>query len=122
MLNKGTKLYSIFNAKCPVCHEGDFFVSSAYNLKRIGDLHEKCSSCGVIYAKEPGCYYGAMYVAYSLGVAIFVSIWLITLILGIEIDLFDLFLIISGVIVLATPYLYHLSKIVWANLFFHYKK
>jgi hypothetical protein len=40
---KGTKLYySILNFKCPYCHEGQFFVAHPYNLRRAGDLLDKC--------------------------------------------------------------------------------
>lgn len=122
MFSKGSKLYSIFNAKCPECHEGEFFVARPYNLKKIGDTHEKCNCCGVNYSKEPGFYYGAMYVAYGLGVAIFIASWVATWVLGLSISAFNLFLVVSGVLLLGTPYIYHLSKIIWANLFFKYKK
>lgn len=122
MFSKGSKLYSIFNAKCPECHEGAFFVAHPYNLKKIGDTYEKCDSCGVNYSKEPGFYYGAMYVAYGLGVAIFISAWVATWGLNLSVSAFNLFLVVSGVLLLGTPYIYHLSKIIWANLFFKYKK
>lgn len=122
MFNKGSKLYSIFKSKCPECHEGRFFKSHPYNLKNIGDTYERCESCGVNYSKEPGFYYGAMYVAYSIGVAIFITAWVATLLLGIVVTAFNLFLVVSAILLLGTPYIYHLSKIIWANIFFKYKK
>lgn len=120
MFGKGTKLYSILHFKCPQCHEGDFFVSGPYNLKTVGNTHKECSHCGLIYSKEPGFYYGAMYVSYALGVALFVACWIA----------FSFFLpgvatgwqiaIISTLSLIAAPYFYALSKIIWANLFFRY--
>lgn len=121
MVSKGSKLYSIFNNKCPECHEGDFFLSKPYHFATIGEMYENCPSCGLKYSKEPGFYYGAMYITYSLGTAIFVSVWLLTVFLRIDITIFQIFLIIAGILILGTPYLYHLSKIIWANLFFHFK-
>lgn len=119
-MRKGSKLYSILRFKCPRCQEGDFFVSGAYDLKRVGNTHKECSECGLAYSKEPGFYYGAMYVSYGLGVGLFVACWV-----G-----FNLFLptistgwqiaIISALSLAAAPYFYALSKIIWANFFFHY--
>lgn len=121
MFGKGSKLYSIFKMKCPRCHEGEFFISHPYDLKKAGDIHQNCSNCGLKYSKEPGFYYGAMYVSYALGVALFVTLW----------TSFNLFFpyasagvqitTIISLTILLTPYLYALSKIIWANLFIKYE-
>lgn len=122
MFGKGSKLYSIFKMKCPRCQEGDFFVSNPYDLKKAGDIHKTCSNCNLKYSKEPGFYYGAMYVSYALGVALFVTLW----------TSFNLFfpnvstgIQITSIIattILLTPYLYALSKIIWANIFIKYER
>ena len=122
MLGKGTKLYSIGKMVCPRCQEGPFFVSHPYNLRKVGELHEHCPKCGLKYEKEVGFYYGAMYVSYALGVALFVACW-------VSFNLFfpsastglQIFTIIA-LSLAAGPYLYALSKIIWANFFFHYDK
>ena len=71
-LQKGSKLYSIVKFKCPQCQEGDFFISHPYDFKNMGKPHEHCSECGMKLSKEPGFYFGAMYVSYAFGVALFV--------------------------------------------------
>ena len=116
MVGKGSKLYSIFKMKCPRCQEGDFFTSHPYNLKKAGDTYKECPKCGLKYSKEPGFYYGAMYVSYALGVALFVTLWVS----------FNLFFpdtragfqvtIVALLALLTAPYFYALSKIIWANL------
>jgi uncharacterized protein (DUF983 family) len=121
-LKKSSSLRSIFFFRCPRCHEGKFYRSHPYDLSQVGDLHEHCSECGLKYEKEPGFYYGAMYVAYALGVALFVTLW----------TSFNLFMpsVSVGfqilVIVLATiflgPYFYALSKIIWAKFFISYDR
>jgi uncharacterized protein (DUF983 family) len=120
MVSKGSKLYSIIKFKCPRCNEGEFFVSHPYDLSKIGDIKEHCSECGLKYEKEPGFYYGAMYVAYALGVALFVTLWT-------SFNLFFPFVSVGIqilVIILATvflsPVMYALSKIIWANMFIGY--
>ena len=122
LVGKGSKLYSIFKMKCPQCQEGDFFISHPYDLKKAGNLHENCSKCGLKYSKEPGFYYGAMYVNYALGVALFVTLWVSfnlffpDLSVGWQIGLIIFFTVIL------TPYMYALSKIIWANFFIIYDK
>ncbi len=122
MLKKGTKLYSIFKRKCPVCQEGDFFVSKPYNLKNLGKIYESCSQCGESFSKEPGFYYGAMYVSYALGVAIFVAVFLLTYLLYPSPTVFTYIFFIGLSMLVLGPFLYELSKIIWANLFMSYKK
>jgi hypothetical protein len=91
-------------------------------MSKVGDMPHHCSECGFKYEKEPGFYYGAMYVAYALAVALFVTLW-------VSFNLFFKNVSIGwqiGSIILATvvlaPYLYALSKIIWANFFFKYDK
>lgn len=122
IFGKGSRLYSIFRMKCPQCQEGDFFVSHPYDLKRAGDIHEHCPKCGLKYSKEPGFYYGAMYVSYALGVALFVTLWVsMNLFFNIESTGVQISVIITATLLL-TPYLYALSKIIWANFFIKYDR
>lgn len=118
---KGTKLYSILNFKCPYCHEGQFFKAHPYNLRRAGDLLERCPVCQRKYSIEPGFYYGAMYVSYAMTVAVAVSIWMAILVLAPDMSLDRQVGLIATVIVLGAPLFYALSKITWANMFFDYK-
>jgi hypothetical protein len=120
MFGKGSKIYSIRKMVCPRCQEGPFFVSHPYSFRHIGELHPHCPVCGLKYEKEIGFYYGAMYVSYALGVALFVACWVLinlcfpTMPIGIQIAA------ISGISIAVSPYFYALSKIIWANFFFSY--
>lgn len=120
LVGKGSRLYSIFKMKCPRCQEGDFFISHPYDLKNVGKTHEHCPSCGLKYEKEVGFYYGAMYVSYALGVALFVTCWTTFNLFFPNANIFLEIFIISALSVFLSPYLYALSKIIWANFFFHY--
>ena len=121
-MNKGSRLYSIFKMKCPRCQEGDFFISHPYDLRNAGNIHEKCSHCELKYSKEPGFYYGAMYVSYGLTVALFVAMWTSFNLFFDNVSVgLQVFLIIT-VTVLLTPYIYALSKIIWINIFIKYDR
>ncbi len=120
-LQKGTKIYSIAKFKCPQCQEGDFFLSHPYDLKNAGKLHENCSECGLKYAKEPGFYFGAMYVSYAFGVAIFVATIVVYYLIYRSIDVIPLLVTMGILSILTAPFNYALSKIIWANLFISYR-
>lgn len=117
---KGTKLYSIFKLKCPKCQEGEFFESHLYDLKKLGHVLEECPICKTSYVPEPGFYFGAMYVSYALGVVLFVTIWASSnwffdkVSVGLQISL------VIGSIFIFGPFIYAISKIIWANMFIHY--
>lgn len=119
---KGSKLYSIFRFKCPHCHEGEFFISrNPYDLAKAGDMHEACTVCGRRYAPEPGFYYGAMYVSYALGVALFVGVYLMLAVLTPDLPTWAVVTTVLVSLLVLTPLIYASSKIIWGNLFFSYK-
>lgn len=122
MFKKGTKLYSIFNNKCPRCHEGDFFAEKSFlKFGRILKLHENCSNCNLKYAMEPSFYYGAMYVNYGLTVGLSIITFLIAKFL-LDFSLLQSFIAIVVALILLTPINMRLSRIIWINIFVKYQK
>jgi len=123
VFKKGTKLYSIFNFKCPHCHEGEFYKSrNPYDLKSMSETYDICPNCNRRLYIEPGFYYGAMYVSYALGVAHIVAFLVAKWVLEIEMEFWNFIILVGSFLLLLTPLYYAFSKIVWANLFLNYKK
>ncbi len=120
MISKGTKLYSIFHLTCPFCQEGAFFLSHPYDLKRVGELHRTCPVCHRNFEKEPGFYWGAMFVSYALSVGYSLLAFGITWWFLPDMGILGYFIVVVSATVLVAPYLYALSKIIWANMFFSY--
>lgn len=117
MFKKGSKIYSVFNNKCPRCNEGDFFkYSFTFNPKKITTLHENCSKCNLKYMMEPSFFFGAMYISYAIAVALFVGVFIISkVILGLSIlQSFIAIIVISSIL---TPINLRLSRIIWINIF-----
>lgn len=117
---KGTKLYSIFNNKCPKCQQGNFFVhNNPYKLKEFDKMHHSCPVCKESFEKEPGFYYGAMYVNYGITVAIGVAWFLINYILF---NFNALFYAVSFAIILIVllPWVFRTGRLTWINLFVKY--
>jgi len=117
-----TIFYSVLNNKCPNCHEGDVFIGkSAYDFKTFDKLHETCEHCGHKYEKEPGFFYGAMYVSYALMVAWFVITWSLNgLIFHIDSIYYLVFLVIS--IIVLMPVTFRQSRLIWINFFTKYQE
>lgn len=117
MIKKGTSLYSIVHFKCPYCHEGRFFVAHPYNLRKVGDVLDRCPQCNGRYMIEPAFYFGAMYVSYAMGVGIALSIWAAFALLAPEASPLWIIGTVSVVMLLAGPYLFALSRVIWAHMF-----
>lgn len=111
------RIQSILRMKCPQCQEGDFFISHPYDLKNAGKTHLSCPKCGLDYRREPGFYFGALYVSYGMGVALFVTIYLSFILFFPDVSVWIPISLIAIFSVALGPYLYALSKVVWIHFF-----
>jgi hypothetical protein len=121
MTRTTSAFHSIRHFKCPYCGKGEFFQAHPYNLRRAGDIHDRCPECDGRYSIEPGFYYGAMYVSYGLGVAIAATVWVAFLVLAPKAEPHWIVGTVGAVLLLAGPYLYALSRIIWAHMFLDFE-
>ena len=119
MFNKGSKIYSIINNKCPKCNEGNFFEdNNPLHLKKVLKMNSHCSYCGFKYEIEPSFFYGAMYVSYGLTVGASIITSVILFFLGL--NLLQIFIIIFIMLILFTPVTLRLARLIYSNIFVHY--
>src|SRR5690606_34802381 len=113
---------SIFTGKCPVCHEGEMYLEkNPYKITKIMKMHDHCSHCGKKFKIEPSFFFGAMYVSYSVGVAIAVAAFIISyFFIGLERNYSFLAIILTLVILF--PLIVRISRNIWINFFVHYDK
>jgi uncharacterized protein (DUF983 family) len=71
---KSSVLWAATNCKCPRCHQGNIFQTSAFNLAKFSKTNERCPVCHLKFEKEPGFFVGAMYFSYAVSVAIFIAV------------------------------------------------
>jgi uncharacterized protein (DUF983 family) len=121
MFTKGSKSYSIFNLKCPRCHEGETFATGSWSFKKSFEMHERCPKCDLNYFPEPGYYYGAMFISYGVTgwfSLIFMGIffWLLGLPQNVAWAMLILFLSVNFV------YIFRISRLMWINMNVRYKK
>jgi uncharacterized protein (DUF983 family) len=119
MFKKGTKLFAIFNYKCPRCHEGELFETSVWNLKGMFSMYNNCQVCGQKYILEPGFYWGAMYVAYMLSAGIMLGITVLGIFLF-NLGIKESFGIALIVLIPLYGVIFRTARSVWINLYVHY--
>lgn len=88
-------------------------------MNKAFKVKEHCSNCGLKYMREPSFYYGAMYVSYGLSVGVAIITFIISY-LGFNLTLKQSFLPIIIAIIISAPFSARWSRIIWANIFFHY--
>ncbi len=117
---KGTKLYSIFTGKCPVCHnESMYKTANPYMLQDTLKMHERCSHCQTKYKIEPSFFYGAMYVSYPVGLffagAAFVFAYFVF-----DASRLNTFFAILVTMIVFMPVIMRLARNIWINFFMKY--
>lgn len=121
MISKGKRLYSIFRAKCPVCHEGKVFTHNhVFHPSKFDKMEERCSECGHKYEIETGFFYGAMYVSYALTVAISVAVFVSTYLIYSETVYWVYILLILGALIGLAPVTFRAGRLIWMNFFNSY--
>lgn len=119
---KGSKLYSIFTGKCPVCHnESMYETSNPYKLSETLLMHERCSHCNTKYKIEPSFFYGAMYVSYPVGIA-FATVAFVITYFFFGATLLSTFLSIVGTMIAFMPIIMRISRNIWINFFMKYDR
>lgn len=122
-MRKGTKIYSIFKGKCPVCHEGKVFKSkNVFHPATFDKMDETCTTCGHKYEIETGFFYGAMYVAYALSVAFSVATFVLTYLIYPETPYWVYIIAILAVLLGLAPITFRGGRLIWMNFFSNYKK
>lgn len=121
-MKKGSKLYGILHLKCPQCQNEKLFVHPfSYRFGRMTEMHSTCQSCGLKYEKEPGFFYGAMYVSYALTVALWVA--LAVVFYGFFSPSPWVFLAVGiASLFLLLPIIYRLSRAIWLAIFVRYEE
>ncbi|WP_240635586.1 DUF983 domain-containing protein [Hymenobacter rigui] len=61
---------ALLQQRCPRCHQGNLFTTSALHLTRFTEMPEDCPVCGQHYEPEPGFFWGAMYISYAFSTGI----------------------------------------------------
>ena len=111
-------VYSVVFNKCPQCHQGKVLTYPPYQINKLLDTGESCVHCELKYEKEPGFFYGAMYVSYALTSIVFIVAYLLQLLVDLPETQFALSMV--SFILLTFPLVARWSRLLWLNFFVSY--
>ena len=122
MFTKDSKLYSIFNSKCPQCHEGEFFENKlSFNVFKTTETKTHCPKCNLKYMREPSFFYGAMYTGYGLSVAFAIFLYFVST-LVFNLSMRQSIVVITVGLTIIAPWSLRISRVMWIHLFVKYEK
>lgn len=116
-----SKLRSIFGLYCPACRNGKLFPAKNLFWDYSFNMHQRCTVCNESFFREPGFYYGAMFISYIFS-GFFSLILMGLLILGFGIYWEHALAILIVVLAIGFGYLFKVSRSIWIHFFVSYKK
>lgn len=111
-------LLHILKNECPYCHKGKVFKEKNIYFKiGLPKMNKFCPHCNAKFEKEPGFFFGAMYVNYGLTVAQAIATYVIAQqFFTITFDL-RIIGIIAFVIIAMASINIRLSRLLWIYMF-----
>jgi hypothetical protein len=83
-------------------------------------MHSLCTHCKQSFEPEPGFYFGAMFVSYAINTALFIAAWIALTFIYPDYSLVMLLGLLTGVVVVALPFTYRLSRSIWLAIFIRF--
>ncbi len=110
-------LIHLMQNKCPKCHQGQVFSTKNLFSFRPARMQEECLHCRQNFSKEPGFYWGAMYVSYGLATLEMALAYV--LLISIGIDAFDFLnlAVCIGLVLVLFPFNFRMARLIWLYLF-----
>lgn len=102
------------HSKCPRCRVGKVFKGSTYSLK-VQKMNEFCPHCDLKFEREPGYFYGAMFVSYALNVAEIITVSVAASVLGLKLveeNLWYYVALLFGTTMVFSPFNYRYSRMI----------
>lgn len=114
----GNTLKNICTGTCPNCNKGKIFEEKGGFLKlKLPKMHKKCTVCGYKFEKEPGYFYGAMYVSYMLTVAEAIGLYMLLAYVFKFGNNLHIFLMIAAAMIVLSFFNMRISRTIWMYLF-----
>lgn len=116
-------IFHIFKNECPNCNKGKVFADKSFFFSLgFPKMNEYCSHCHTKFEKEPGYFFGAMFVNYAITVGqALITYFICTLFFEKSFDARILFVI--GFVILSLSFFnIRLSRMIWMYSFKNYSK
>ncbi|MCC5920502.1 MAG: DUF983 domain-containing protein [Cyclobacteriaceae bacterium] len=93
------------------------FKHSAFLPHKFDEMYEDCPVCDLHYEREPGFFFGAMYITYSLNVAVLVTIFIILYNFLGNPELWVYIASVLSIVILFLPFVFRLSRAMYLHFF-----
>ncbi len=103
--------------RCPRCHQGRLFTTSAFNLSQFANMPAQCPVCGQAFEPEPGFYFGSMYITFAFNVATVVVLGVLIYYLFGNPDTWVYVTAVTAFTILLTPVMLRYSRALMLYLF-----
>jgi uncharacterized protein (DUF983 family) len=110
-------LPAILEAKCPRCRQGNIYTYPLINFPKFAKTNKHCPVCKLQFEREPGFFFGAMYISYGFSVAIVLVTAFIAFYLLEDPSLLFLAVLIPSVSILALPFSFRYSRVLYLYAF-----
>lgn len=115
-INPMSLIHAVQN-KCPKCHQGKVFNTKNLLSFRPATMKAACPHCHHDFSKEPGFYWGAMYVSYGLATLEMAVVYAVCMAFGANaVDIKNLVISILVVLFLF-PFNFRMARLIWLYLF-----
>ncbi|APU10168.1 hypothetical protein A5M85_07695 [Cellulophaga lytica] len=113
---------SLLKGKCPQCKKRSIFnAAQGLFLLSIPEMDAVCKNCNFKFEKEPGFFFGAMFVSYALAVAEFIAFSILFYFI-LKMPILYTFLGVLFFALILSTFNYRYSRIIWIYLFYKEKK
>jgi len=106
--------------ECPNCHKGKVFKDKSLFAFGFPKMNEHCSHCHSKFSKEPGYFFGAMYVNYGLNVIQGIITYFIARPFFPKTFDLRIFPVIAAVLIVLTFFNIRFSRLLWIYMFKNY--
>jgi uncharacterized protein (DUF983 family) len=103
--------------RCPRCHEGKLFSTSALNVTKFARMPAQCPVCGQSFEPEPGFYFGSMYITFAFNVATMFAVGIPLYFFFGDPDTWVYVVAVTVVALLLTPLILRYSRAIMLYLF-----
>lgn len=113
---KNSLLYAILNHKCPRCRQGNLFTYTLFQKPhKFTSTNKSCPHCELIFEREPGFFFGAMYVSYALTMGVLLTTAFILYNVFGDPELWVYIVSVPLIVLLLLPVIFRISR----TLFLH---
>lgn len=109
-------LLSTLMCKCPNCSKGEVY--KKHHFFSFAKMNDNCTNCKLLFEKEPGFFFGAMFVSYGLVVAECIAVFVVCGVLFFD-NWFSYFLIpiLLVTVLIFAPFNFRFSRVIWIAFF-----